>query len=662
MQTTKDKTIKVEKEANLIAKPNVYLKKTLLGLFSLCEVNTKTFKEKENNEKTIVKAFDIETNGKSILIGVYDGHEYDYQVVDTVNDINLSLFGDINFFYGDYDVPVLFSPILQKENAKKRLLRFLHDGAFTTDKLEIFKHKNTYTLVTQSRKMLFFNLMQYYNDSLYNAYTRYYDLIKQKFPLSYLTDDQLKEWKEDKQKRADFGSLDFHDPKTVEDLTKYNKLDTIATYQLAIIKDYLFPFTGLRTLPSNSINYIINNTPEDKFIYFLKNGDAIKGLPYDPELSLALLKLYKGGLFDSNYLGIFSNVKKYDINSMYPFFMTKLPVLQYEGIEEEFVPNENPLFEGTIENEDAKNLYIYYGCFEQNDKLVSSKTNHKLLRIANFCTSLFDFELTENNKELSPNIKVKGKITTIKFSIVRKHIFEQVIKDLYEKRLHLKKEKNPLEKVYKLILNSSYGKFGERLLFNAKFQNVIYAGMITALGRTYIVNSDRNAISYLTDSIITNKELPDELVGDKLGQFKLEGEGKAEVIGNGIYVLNDANEKMVKSRGFKLNEEIAEKVIDYIANRLSKGEIVRVNVSQKLMFRTIFNLRLNENGIVGLLNDIQKIISPLNTKQKYHYENGIWVGKMFSNEKEAKEYEKEFNKTLKTINPIDLEVIIGGKA
>jgi hypothetical protein len=211
-------------------------------------------------------------------------------------------------------------------------------------------------------------------------------------------------------------------------------------------------------------------------------------------------------------------------------------------------------------------------------------------------------------------------------------------------------------------MNSSYGKFGERLLTtNSRFKNAIYASMITALGRTYIQSADPNSVAYLTDSIFTFKPLKSSLIGDKLGQFKQEGEGKLYIIGNGLYVLDDPNDKMVKYRGFKFDsEEDAEKTIKFIAENLAKGQIVRVQIPTPIMIKNIYTLRVLDTDEVkiGTLATQDKILSPLNAKQRYQYLNGVWIGNMFRNGKEAKEYKKWLNKKLDEIEPLSLKSVI----
>jgi predicted peroxiredoxin len=165
----------------------------------------------------------------------------------------------------------------------------------------------------------------------------------------------------------------------------------------------------------------------------------------------------------------------------------------------------------------------------------------------------------------------------------------------------------------------------------------------------------------LTDSIFTFKPLKDSLVGDKLDQFKMEGEGTLYIIGNGLYVLDDPNEKMVKFRGFKFEkEEDAEKTIKYIAENLKNGKIVRVSVDTPIMIKNIYTLRVLEGDEIkiGTLGEQIKILSPLNAKQRYECVNGVWIGRMFKNGEEAKQYKKELKKKLEEIEPIDLKSVV----
>ena len=79
-----------------------------------------------------------------------------------------------------------------------------------------------------------------------------------------------------------------------------------------------------------------------------------------------------------------------------------------------------------------------------------------------------DDHLVEPVKMIVDNIYLEDLIhfQKIEFSILRGYYWDgkkdytiqSVIKDIFNKRLHYKKQKNPLQNLYKLIMNSCYGK------------------------------------------------------------------------------------------------------------------------------------------------------------------------------------------------------------
>jgi len=632
------------------------------SILKIGKVNLPDKEESEEKPKS-VGVFDIESNGRELLFGFYNGNEYKYKIIrnskDATEVLNWLISVDVSYFYGDYDIPVTLSPFLNITHHSSLRKKNLADNIYVVKANKIYtimKLKNLYKITDGEKETLSINLLTFYAGSLYDSYTSFYGVIKHAFANKAFDEKTLKEWKEDKAKRKDFENVNLEDPEII----KYNRLDTIATYQLALILDKIFPMSVKLTLPATAISYILERT-KSNFVYYYFKGEKYYGLPNNDIVVFTLKYLYKGGLFDSNRLGVFPKVYKYDINSMYPFMMTWLPELELVRITDnpKSFTIDTPILDGTWFNEDAKYLRIYHICYKDNPKFIASKVNHMLLRVQESCTSVFDFEIYQNDKLIIKDFEVK---TMIEFKITRHHVFKNIIEELYSKRLALKKQKNPFEKVYKLIMNSSYGKFGERILTtDSRYKNVIYASMITALGRTYIQNSDRNSIAYLTDSVFTTTPLKSSLIGDRLGQFKQEGEGSLYIIGNGLYVLDDPEEKMVKFRGFKFEkEEDAEKVIKFIAEQLVKGQIVRVRIPTPIMIKNIYTLRVMEGDEVkiGTLGTQEKILSPLNAKQRYVYQNGVWEGQMLKDEKEAKEYKKELKKTLDAIEPIDLKTVI----
>lgn len=169
--------------------------------------------------------------------------------------------------------------------------------------------------------------------------------------------------------------------------------------------------------------------------------------------------------------------------------------------------------------------------------------------------------------------------------------------DLYERRLEAKRDGRTMEVVvYKLLLNSLYGKFGEsrektglvlnpsdppapweeqsrgmQLLFpgawihtqevDVEHEHVPIAAWITSIARRTLYRAMVDAWPCFycdTDGFATTK--PDMPTGDELGELKLE-----TVIANGtfhrpkVYMLEDAEgRKRVKAKGFSLKADYAE--------------------------------------------------------------------------------------------------------
>jgi len=107
-------------------------------------------------------------------------------------------------------------------------------------------------------------------------------------------------------------------------------------------------------------------------------------------------------------------------------------------------------------------------------------------------------------------------------------------------RLRIKKEGGSAEKVLKLILNSLYGKTIQQV-GSHKNLNPFAAAWITSTCRALILraigtDTQNNTISIMTDGILTRKKLPLKL-GKKLGEFECSQITKAVQFMPGIYTL-----------------------------------------------------------------------------------------------------------------------------
>jgi len=106
--------------------------------------------------------------------------------------------------------------------------------------------------------------------------------------------------------------------------------------------------------------------------------------------------------------------------------------------------------------------------------------------------------------------------------------YREFIENLYLKRTELKKENNPLQLPIKIILNSIYGKTGQKVnrVIGNLFNPVIFAS-ITGHTRAQLYrfitenNLEENTIAFATDSICVTKKL--DINSENLGSFPLTG-------------------------------------------------------------------------------------------------------------------------------------------
>jgi hypothetical protein len=265
----------------------------------------------------------------------------------------------------------------------------------------------------------------------------------------------------------------------------------------------------------------------------------------------------------------------YDVNNLYPSVManTSMPV------------GKPIAFEGNI-LEVEKEPYGFFYCKLTSPDYMEHPILQRRVKTSSGIRTIAGLGTWEGwiySHELINAIKNGYKFEIIKgYKFKRGVIFKEYVEDLYSLRMQYPKD-NPMNMICKLLLNSLYGKFGmksessevelydtsneedmKHLQFildeygefisdyikldnffitvrpgiaNYKFDeskdlyhgldvNIAIASAITAGGRILMsqIKNDPNIRLYYsdTDSAVTNKPLPDYLVGDKLGQFKLE--------------------------------------------------------------------------------------------------------------------------------------------
>jgi hypothetical protein len=162
---------------------------------------------------------------------------------------------------------------------------------------------------------------------------------------------------------------------------------------------------------------------------------------------------YYGGRTEIFYKGkVRCQLYYYDVNSMYPSVM----ISERYPTELKFT-KENPDI-GYVDFMIQEGLLVCAECFietKNNCYPVRDENNRLIFPTGKFKTYLCTPEVVEGLK--NGDIKRFGKVQFYKGA----KIFTDYVKHFYDERVKLKKSKNPQEEMFKLFLNSLYGKFGQ---------------------------------------------------------------------------------------------------------------------------------------------------------------------------------------------------------
>lgn len=134
--------------------------------------------------------------------------------------------------------------------------------------------------------------------------------------------------------------------------------------------------------------------------------------------------------------------------------------------------------------------------------------------------------------------------------------FGENIEQLYDARVKLQAENDPVEKILKLVLTSIYGKFAQTI-GRASYHFLPWAGWITSYVRAMLLQAiagrEHSVIAFAQDAIHTNAPL-DLRISNEFGAWKVSEFAKGLYLENGIYELYDAHGNVVKraQRGFQV--------------------------------------------------------------------------------------------------------------
>ena len=351
--------------------------------------------------------------------------------------------------------------------------------------------------------------------------------------------------------------------KEKEEIVTYNLRD--AEISQKAIKFFYQSFINLGATPKPTIAATSMSLYKNKYLH---NDYFVHKVPDLQEQ----FKSYYGGRCEAFSRGMIRNYNYYDFNSLYPFVMTK----DYPDPNTMRLTYKNHIgyikeYEGISE--------VEISCPYMKYPLLPYRTDTKLLfPIGRWRASYTHIEL---RKALKLGYKIHNVYKTYYFKATIAP-FRDFVNDLYSLRLRYKRDKNPMQYVVKIMLNSLYGKFGQRFWdrdnwqpFNltleelqkldsferfgnyirtvmkqtipASFCFPIWASYITSYARLHLYDSIiRSEPVYCdTDSLLTKYEFSDS---NRLGELKIENSVKyGYIVKPKFYALiNDDGEQTAK--------------------------------------------------------------------------------------------------------------------
>jgi hypothetical protein len=374
-------------------------------------------------------------------------------------------------------------------------------------------------------------------------------------------------------------------------------------------------------------------------------------------------KSYSGGAVDVylpsnkityNYsINKFKKLFYYDVNSLYPTVMANNPM-----------PVGKPVyFEGDILKLNPEAFGFFYCKITSPQYLEHPILQRRIKTSSGIRTiaGLGNWEGYIFSEEMNNAIKYGYKFKVISgYEFKQGNLFSEYVNKMYNLRIQYDKS-HPMNYIAKLLLNSLYGKFGmntsrtvveihdcsseeskmdflklldifgesisdyiqigdkfiiirdslshinydeEGDLYHGLNVNIAIASAVTSYARVYMSSFKNNPNFNLyysdTDSIVIDQELPNTLIGNELGQLKLE-----HIIERGVFLapkvyglINDKGESIIKVKGLK-EKQISELTLDDLESLLIKNS--NREFTQEKWNKHLFEGQITTNDVIYTL-------------------------------------------------------------
>ena len=358
-----------------------------------------------------------------------------------------------------------------------------------------------------------------------------------------------------------------------EEAIKYCHLDCKCLHELLckfnelIFKEFQVNIHKVLTLPSLAmIIYKTHFMPKDS-IYQIVN----------PKVESAIRESYTGGAVDvyiphnritsffSKVGAMFKRLYYYDVNSLYPAMMAFMDM-----------PIGKPIaFEGNIRLVEPKAFGFFYCKITSPDNLEHPILQRRIKTESGMRTiaGLGSWEGWIFSEEMDNAVQYGYTFEILNgYQFDKGNLFKEYVTKMYTLRTEYPKG-HPMNLIAKLLMNSLYGKFGMKL-------------NTTRVEMSYFKNNPNFKLYYSdTDSAVVDAPLPDFMVGDGLGQLKLEHTiNKAIFLAPKVYGLVDidGNEIIkVKGIGHTLAKDLHIEHLELLLLKIQKENLHKKNGSKK---------------------------------------------------------------------------------
>lgn len=513
-------------------------------------------------------AFDTETyKGKAFIISVAGQGIYTYRtktkedVTQFLHDIIAKKWGNIGWCYNlDYDVIAIL-----KFYGDDIITRLYLTKEVTIDGITIsYVPRKFLTLKSRGKTVYVFELMQYFNMSLDKAGEKYLNRRKGKIGGMVLNGKKVTE-KNSKKRIYELYKL------YPERITEYCERDADLTCELAEKLESMLQVSGIDVVKYYSCGYLAKQ-------YLKKHGVSFN--PLREQKIIDFVKpAYFGGRIEFMRRGTFKRVYQYDINSAYPYAITKLEqIIGYK-------------FSTTV---DSTAKYYFVNCVVDIPKgthfsPLAYRNKQGLITYPTGVISLtidsITFETMRKERMIKKVVKVLNVYTN------GEKPFKKLVETMYTRRKIAHADESY---ILKTLLNALYGKFAEkrkdyiqldedeallmldshmdnnkrpriietevgffmRKVYYSKNSNLIYAALITSEIRNYLYKVMKempanSLIGTMTDCIFSTVPVSNKYISNtkQLGKFGFKCCTSLYVIGSGVYGTKDKMSEGKKVKG-----------------------------------------------------------------------------------------------------------------